>query len=481
VSESSARPPNAFISYSWTSSEHAALVREWSDRLRSDGVDVVLDQYDLKEGDDKYAYMERMVTDVAVTHVLVICDAKYAERADGRARGVGVESQIMTRELYAKVEQSKFIPIFCEFGAEGEPVAPVFLRNRIGFDFSTPGRTNQNWESLVRRLYDKPLHRKPALGTPPTYLDDETALASPTGGKLSVLTEAMRAGRSIRLHQREFFNAVFEEVDALRLTAPPPRDIMSGEAILGTCDRLRSSRNYLIDWLKVVAEVEDAAPLVRTMLERVLMTTGRPAEFRSAFNESWFVAHDLFAYEVFLYCIAALVDARKFAAVHALLTTHYVAPSHKQLGTTGFARFTAFYSHSDEIGNAMKTARGSTYTSPVGEMLKRHADRDDLSFASLMEADALVLLAALIEGLHWYPHTLAYAVHAERFPLFHKAARKQDFDESLAVISGVTEPDELRRRIAEALANSRFGSWAGHSVAATVSRAMNIDALGTLA
>ena len=37
-----------------------------------DGVDVVLDVYDLKEGSDKYAFMERMVTDPTVSHVLVL-------------------------------------------------------------------------------------------------------------------------------------------------------------------------------------------------------------------------------------------------------------------------------------------------------------------------------------------------------------------------------------------------------------------------
>ena len=42
---------------------------------------MVLDIYDLKEGDDKYAFMERMVTDKSVTHVLVVCDSKYAEKA----------------------------------------------------------------------------------------------------------------------------------------------------------------------------------------------------------------------------------------------------------------------------------------------------------------------------------------------------------------------------------------------------------------
>jgi hypothetical protein len=50
----------------------------------------------LKEGHDKYVFMEKMVTDPSVTHVPVICDRIYAEKADARKAGVGTESQIMS-------------------------------------------------------------------------------------------------------------------------------------------------------------------------------------------------------------------------------------------------------------------------------------------------------------------------------------------------------------------------------------------------
>jgi hypothetical protein len=43
----------------------------------ADGVDIVLDQYDLKEGHDKYAFMEKMVTAPSVTHILVVCDTSF--------------------------------------------------------------------------------------------------------------------------------------------------------------------------------------------------------------------------------------------------------------------------------------------------------------------------------------------------------------------------------------------------------------------
>lgn len=48
--------PKIFISYSWS---RDALVLDLANRLVSHGVDVVLDKWDLKEGNDKYEFMER--------------------------------------------------------------------------------------------------------------------------------------------------------------------------------------------------------------------------------------------------------------------------------------------------------------------------------------------------------------------------------------------------------------------------------------
>ena len=50
--------PKIFISYSWSSD---ALVLELANRLVFHGVDVVLDKWDLKEGNDKYEFMETSV------------------------------------------------------------------------------------------------------------------------------------------------------------------------------------------------------------------------------------------------------------------------------------------------------------------------------------------------------------------------------------------------------------------------------------
>ena len=88
--------PKTFISYSWSSSDHEKWVINLATQLVESGVDVVLDKWDLREGADKYAFMEKMVTDPSVRKVVVCCDRIYAEKADGRQGGVGTETQIIS-------------------------------------------------------------------------------------------------------------------------------------------------------------------------------------------------------------------------------------------------------------------------------------------------------------------------------------------------------------------------------------------------
>jgi hypothetical protein len=91
-----------------------------------------------------------MVTDSNVTNVLLICDESYAEKADARKRGVGTESQIISREVYEKVTQSKFIPIVRGFADDGSPFLPAFLKSRIYIDFSTAEKLNENGRTPFR-------------------------------------------------------------------------------------------------------------------------------------------------------------------------------------------------------------------------------------------------------------------------------------------------------------------------------------------
>jgi hypothetical protein len=80
--------PKVFISYSWSTPEHQQWVIDLATQLRDNGVDAILDKWDLKEGHDSIVFMEKMVTDASVEKVVIVSDSVYAEKANGRRGGV---------------------------------------------------------------------------------------------------------------------------------------------------------------------------------------------------------------------------------------------------------------------------------------------------------------------------------------------------------------------------------------------------------
>lgn len=171
--------PKVFISYSWHPEENKIRVQQLARRLMSDGVDVTFDVWSLKDGQDKYVFMEKMVTDPDINKMLIICNKDYAEKADTRKGGVGTESTIMSDEIYSKAEQTKFLPIVFEKENDGMIYKPHFLKSRIHIDMSSDDCYEMGYEQLLRDIFDKPLIKKPALGSMPAFLEtDEPVLLS---------------------------------------------------------------------------------------------------------------------------------------------------------------------------------------------------------------------------------------------------------------------------------------------------------------
>lgn len=474
--------PKAFISYSWTSPGHQALIVQWAEQLVADGVDVVLDVYDLREGHDKFAFMERMVTDPTVTHVLVICDKTYAEKADARKAGVGTESQIISKEVYDKVDQAKFIPIITELSDEGEPYLPTFLKSRIWLDFSSPEATNQHWERLVRLLYGKPLHQKPVPGKPPAYLGDGSASpASPAISKYNALRQAILQGKTgLSIYRRDFLDACIAYADALRIREQPNMESL-GAKVLEDCGKLRHVRNHLVDWVlleSAASPSDDFCQELLDTLERLRELKSRPPEVHS-WNEEWFGAHSVFVYETFLYLIAALLKSNSFRILREVFTSQYLLPESERQGNLYFVSFAGFWGYSDTLQSVL-APQGRRLYSPAAELIKRQADRTDIPFTSVMEAELLALLMAyLTPGEWWYPSTLHYASHGRAFPLFLRATQHKHF-EKLAMVTGISEAEEMRKTAKEGYKRFVEERWLNSRFEQSLWSMMNMDKLDTI-
>ncbi len=474
--------PKVFISYSWSDPAHQELVKEWAERLVADGIDVVLDIYDLKEGHDKFAFMERMVTDSSVSHVLVICDKKYMEKADLRKSGVGTESQIISQEVYEKVEQSKFIPIVCEFDEEGNPYLPTFLKSRIWVNFSSPESENENWEQLVRLLYGKPQHVKPKLGKAPAYIVSDVAIpTSEASAKYKSLKQAiLQDKKGVGVYRNDFLNSCISYADELRVRERPTVTSM-GEKVLEDANKLKFVRDHLVDWVlleSAYTSAEEFSDILIELLEKLRELKSRPAEINN-WNDSWFEAHSVFVYETFLYIVAALLKNKSFRVLHEIYTSHYLLPITDRHGEVPFERFDSFYGYSETLQSVL-APEGKRLYAPAAELLKRHADREDLPFSEIMQAELLTLLMSfIIPDTRWYPQTLHYASYRSGYPFFIRAAQHKTFAK-LATITVENDAANLRNKVKEGHERLGVNKWYHFSFDRNFWSSMNMDNLDTL-
>lgn len=152
--------PKVFISYSHDSPEHKQWVSELAARLRRDGIDAILDQWDLGLGDDITRFMERGI--VNADRVLVICTDKYVSKANANEGGVGYERMIVNAELVQNLGTDKFIPIIRQ--ASGKEKTPVFLGTRVYADFRNDSQFDVECKKLIHELHEMPIIEKPPLG-----------------------------------------------------------------------------------------------------------------------------------------------------------------------------------------------------------------------------------------------------------------------------------------------------------------------------
>ncbi len=158
-----AEHPKVFISYSHDSPEHKQWVSELGAKLRHNGVDTILDQWDLGLGDDRTLFMERGVKES--DRVLVICTDSYVSKANAGIGGVGYERMIVTAQLVQDLGTNKFIPIIRQ--ASEQEKMPTFLGARVYIDFTDENQFDETFDELLHELHRVPVIQKPPLGKNP--------------------------------------------------------------------------------------------------------------------------------------------------------------------------------------------------------------------------------------------------------------------------------------------------------------------------
>jgi len=440
--------PKLFISYSWSNPTHEQWVVELATEIRESGVDVILDKWDLKEGHDAVAFMEKMVTDPEIKKVAIITDETYAAKADGRAGGVGTETQIISKEVYDNQEQDKFVAVVAQKDEHGNAYLPTYYKSRIYIDLSEPDNYGENFEKLLRWIFDKPLYVKPEIGKRPAFLDEKEGVSLGTSSAHKRAVAAIRENKPYASGALDEYLAVFsEKLERFRLQK------VEGEfddAVVESIEQFLPYRNEIIQLINAIshyAATEENILKLHRFFESLIPYMHRPEEVRQ-WSEWDFDNFKFIVHELFLYALAILLKYERFKEANILLTQQYYLAGNSDYGKDVMVSFMAFREHMRSLqhrNDRLKLNRLSVRA----DMLETRSKSSGIEFRYLMQADFVLFMRAEVESedyySRWWPETLLYVgrFHSA-FEIFARSVSKQYFDKVKCLLA-IDSPEELRK------------------------------------
>jgi hypothetical protein len=437
--------PKLFISYSWSNPEHEQWVLDLATQLRESGVDVILDKWDLKEGHDSVSFMEMMVTDPQVTKVAVISDQTYADKADGRSGGVGTETQIISRQVYEKQDQQKFVAVLPAKDSKGKPFLPTYYKGRIYIDLSESDRYAENFEKLLRWIFDKPLHVKPELGKAPAFLNEETAISLGTITAQRRLLDALRAAKPYVLGALdEYLLAFSSNLEKFRINLTGPSEKYD-ETVAASIEQFTPHRNEFVQVVMAISQylpTQEVALRLHRFFERLYPYMHRPegqTQWTVASSDNYrFVVHELY-----LYTMGILIKDEHFNLAAFLISTPYYIAWHPNRGEAKTVSFADFREYMETFKVRSKRLRR---LSSRADLLKERSQGSGVDFRIIMQADFVLYLRAEIENAEyggWWPETLLFATHSYgAFELFARS-RSLAYFQRVKILLGISVKEDL--------------------------------------
>ena len=450
MTEKSVEHPKVFISYSWAVQE---LVIELAQQLRAHGVDVCLDVWDLKDGHDKYAFMEQSVNDESISKVLIICDKTYQEKADGRIGGVGDETVIITPAIYGRIKQEKFIPVVFEFDADGNACVPAYLKSRIYINLAPDNENRESeYEKLLRDIFDKPLHKKTALGKKPEWLENENVNFSAIRGLFKqIMRQDARASSNLEFLLR----SVADEFVAIAKQYTLPYDKPKDEGLLIAIEQSKDVRDLFIEYCDVLLRGGIQLGLTLSSLIEQLYNTLTDASMDGSFEPYVFDLYYFMTWELFIVTTAFLLHHKKYDELNKMLCkTYWLRADPYNVDLTPHNYFA--------IRRSMRALESSCkikYTNPkvftvAGDILVHREKGNILTKKALVEADLVLfqfgrtkLVPMATVDSDWVPMTYVYDNRYGKQMLWAKMCSRA-YCKEIAHLFGVQTYEQIQEVIA---------------------------------
>ncbi len=407
-----------FMSYAHTSDDHRQWVLDLATGLRADGIEVILDRWHLREGQDANHFMEQMVSDESIDRVLMVSDNNYAQKANNREGGVGTVSQIISSRLYQQIGQTKFVAILRERDENKQACLPVFYGSRIYIDMCNPSDFSLNYERLIRYIYDKPLDVEPPIGKPPAYITNTDAARVICVKSSRQFSEVLISGRGNSAAAFALFvKDLTCDLKEQRLKFDPRNVDPWPGAVLASIEAMRCIRDAIIDVVHMVAtSVHESwlLPSLVSLLEQIARAVNASTENGHGQSRDNLV---FFSREAFLSTVALLISNRRYAEARKLFEADYFIPDQHNPGSDRCNDFEIFDNTATTLETVCKQKSQTDWISYTGHLMFQRATHPNLPLSQLIQADALALLFACSRSGRWTPTISIHGKSHQRLPL----------------------------------------------------------------
>jgi hypothetical protein len=344
---------------------------------------------------------------------------------------------------------------------------------------STDEKAARNYEALLRNIFNKPLYKKPSIGTPPSYILDEESVPSKTRYKLLAVREAISGNKSntkgiITDYLRSYITALEDFKFTTDEYHEPFRD-----AVVSSIHKFLPYRDEFVEFVLLVSlHVDDPETyeLIFGFFEDLLRFKDPPAGI-GGFDH----IRDNFRFllrELFLYLIAALIRNGKYGVADMFMSREYFFSSGRRSDAgPHYVKFSHFCTDAYSIEADGYSGR----TGMTAKLLRDRATNKDLTFNLLMQADLVLFLRSLLHRIgpddwFWIPKSLVHAEYHGAFDLFARAESRRHF-ESLKVLLNIEGKPELVDSFERAVSEGIFGDL--HLKSTVIRRLINLDNLDT--
>lgn len=395
--------PKVFISYAWTSDAYVNKVAAFASSLINIGIEVLFDKFEMKPGNELNDFMEKSVKDATVTHVLLLLNKTYKDKADNRVGGVGKETQILSEELYNNVNQTKIIPVVFEKGDNGEIYKPTYLGSTYFVDLADESKYDSEFKLLVKSIYGETVYRKPELGKTPAWVTEEIMFEP----KVSLQFASFKTQTNIDVNNQNFILFLDNIKSKIVECKTDDIDRSSNEVFykqyLDKYNGLMPIRNEYLELIKNSIYVDNPEKKIAAFFEKTYLGI---SQLQTSNNELLSIC----LHEIFIYTIAYFLKHEKYDKVSYILGKTYCIKDYSGRLSSFSIFYTTNHTYLDE---AVKVRDNKRYYTGVGNYWIENLKTDFCSKAEFTLGDILCFNYYLYGNhldldVHWFPITYIY-------------------------------------------------------------------------